>query len=625
MATIVSNVEIWKNPSRSIKVVASYRNRTATTIEVNITYTYTLNSSIGYTGYSQYVTPTVNGQALSRITLKENSPTNWYGSPITKSTGWKTINCSSSLSKITISNEFTSTDSADADVIKSGSLSIGLLQSALGEIPSFDVESEISIPITKYVSGYFDVLKVYDENKNEILSIEDIYDGAILSLTNYGLDRLYEVMAQNTHNFTFELTTYTDSTLGTQIGTSSKLVQGYISNANPVFSDFDYEDVDEQVLVLTGGVNYVKGYSDIKISKLVATGTKGATIQYWNINNNLVENTGTNEVILEDYGSNSITIYAVDSRGNSTPLTKAIDNFIEYSKLTKGTHDHERIDNVTEQVNISFEGDIYECDFGGSTNSLKVSYKYKKTTETLFITGTTEIVPTIENNKYLFDGIIKGDTDNGFDIGNSYNVEVEVSDELSSVLFSYVIQAGIPAFAIFGNKIALGDMFDETDEEHNVQLWGNVALNGENIKKRQIITAGLYGGDVSISAKTYTKIPLNKSIRIGNKLELQSDGGIKIGSGISKILVSARAILASETAGFQYMRITNGEYQNSDENNIAMMFAYEIANQRMSLTVNSSLTEVKEGDIIYIYAYTQGTGTIRGSMGSTSLTIEAVE
>ena len=151
---------------------------------------------------------------------------------------------------------------------------------------------------------------------------------------------------------------------------------------------------------------------------------------------------------------------------------------IEYYKLTKGNQDNERINNVTEQVSISFEGDFFECDFGNKENSLKVSYKYKKTNDSEYITGETIITPTIENNKYSFNGLIKGDTDNGFDIGSSYNIEVEVSDELSKVEYSYVIQAGIPAFAVFGNKMAIGDMYDESKSEYNVQLWNKILVNG---------------------------------------------------------------------------------------------------------------------------------------------------
>ena len=124
MATIISNQQIWSNPSRNIKVDATYQNRTATTIQVNVTTTYTLNTSGGYSGYSAYFTPTINNVKQSRVQLKKASPSSWYGSPISKSSGWKTIKVNKNTTSIPISVLFETDDPADNDVTKSGNLSI---------------------------------------------------------------------------------------------------------------------------------------------------------------------------------------------------------------------------------------------------------------------------------------------------------------------------------------------------------------------------------------------------------------------------------------------------------------------------------------------------------------------
>ena len=136
MATIVSNVQIWSNPSRSVRVDATYQNRTANSVQINVTAVLTMNTSAGYSGYSSYFTPTINGIAQSRVTQKGTTPTNWYGSPITTSSGWKNIsNINKNTTSIPISVVFSTDDSADSNVTKSGNLAI----------PAFVTNSRLNI------------------------------------------------------------------------------------------------------------------------------------------------------------------------------------------------------------------------------------------------------------------------------------------------------------------------------------------------------------------------------------------------------------------------------------------------------------------------------------------------
>ena len=86
-----------------------------------------VNSSIGYTNYAQSVTPTINGSAKSATTLKSTSDSqSWYGSPIVKTVTYSITGLSASTTSIPLSCKFTSTDSADADVTKTGTINLGL-------------------------------------------------------------------------------------------------------------------------------------------------------------------------------------------------------------------------------------------------------------------------------------------------------------------------------------------------------------------------------------------------------------------------------------------------------------------------------------------------------------------
>ncbi len=643
MATITLNKAL--SPTTKSVLTITEKSRTGNKTIFNLKAVTNLGSSISYagTGITLKGTIKISGTGITAqsktLTLKKSTEY-WEGTATHTTTSTFEVEIPADVTNVTVTYTCVWSDTGNS-MTGNTTMALTKMASVLGTIASFDVESEISIPITKNVSNYYDVLRIYDENKNRLYYYGDVFNGATLSLTAYGLNRLYEVMAQNTHNFTFELTTYSDDTMETTIGTNSKVVQGYITNANPVFSDFDYEDVDDKVLTLTGGNYFVKGYSDIKISNLVATGTKGATIKYWNINNSLIENTGSNEIVLENHNSNSMTIYAVDSRGNSTPLTKLIDNFIEYTKLTKGNQDYERINNVTEQVNIAFEGDVYECNFGSIENSLSVSYKYKKTTESEYVTSDRTIEPTIANNKYSYDGLILGDTNDGFDSGYSYNLEVTVSDALSEVTFSYVIQAGIPAFAVYGNKMAIGDMFDETDEKHNVQLWGNVALNGEDINQRQSITVCLSEEYTMSTSLNYEAIGIDKIIsQAGTKFELASTTGlktdvigIKIPADIKQVLINSNMVFINnnETSemyftGYIYKTKADGSSGTSGTLLGRSPTTTIVKGTSATTCITSLQRDVEEGDVLYLRAYksmASGKATI-GTDVRTYLTVQAV-
>ena len=486
MATITIN-ESFPPSTKSVLTITE-SSRTSEKTKFNLSVKTNLGSSVSYvgTGIYLYGKVEISGTGITTqtktLTLKAKNDY-WSGTAVHTTTGTFEVNIPANVNSIGVKYTLWYSDVPDDKRYASTTISLTKLVSQLNAFSnndSLDIEQPLILSITTFDETYTSDLEMLVDN-TVILSLENVVNGQEINLTSEQKEEIY-FLARNNNQFDINwiLTTYSQENL---IGDMTLISKGIITNANPIFNYFDFRDVDEQIISLTNGVNFVKGYSDINIFNLSAVPLKQSVIEYWNINNNLIENTGNNVITLENYENNTITVYAVDSRGNSTPLTKPIQNFIEYQKLTKGNQDNERIDNVTEQVNISFEGDFFECDFGNKQNSLKVSYKYKKTNDVEYITGETIINPIIENNKYSFSGLIKGDTENGFDIGNSYNIEVEVSDELSKVEYSYVIQAGIPAFAIFGNKMAIGDMYDEEQNDYNVQLWNKILVNGIDFDK----------------------------------------------------------------------------------------------------------------------------------------------
>ena len=105
-----------------------------------------------------------------------------------------------------------------------------------------------------------------------------------------------------------------------------------------------------------------------------------------------------------------------------------------------------------------------------------------------WINGTTPLnLDTSEFGKFSCEQYIVGDTGNGFNISNSYKIKVIVSDKLSSKSNTKELIAGEPAIAIFGNKIALHNKYDENKTDIPVQIYGNTDIQGDlTIKNKKI-------------------------------------------------------------------------------------------------------------------------------------------
>lgn len=278
----------------------------------------------------------------------------------------------------------------------------------------------------------------------------------------------------------------------TEIGRKSISFTSKVTNSNPSSFDFMYADIggmtpNENITVhLTGDdTKIIKGYSSLFVMiTSEASGNNGASISYYQIDNEKVYVADMHPVQfqIENYNKKTITVLVVDTRGNSTSITKTITNFLEYEDLVKGNIKLSRSNGgVGEFVTLEFNGTFWNDSFGEVNNDLSVAYKYKKTNSSDFIQGTTNIVTTNNENKYSFNGLIEGDTEEkGFDINNSYDLIVQISDKINTVIFETYIGAGTPAIAIFQNFVSLGKKYDVS--LGGIQLWGDIYINGSKFQ-----------------------------------------------------------------------------------------------------------------------------------------------
>lgn len=141
-------------------------------------------------------------------------------------------------------------------------------------------------------------------------------------------------------------------------------------------------------------------------------------------------------------------------------------------------------------------------------------------------------------------------------------------------------------------------------------------------QERSIMTLSL-AAKPSFTNQTWFQIPFDNYIQVGDQLTFTEDGGIKIGSGVSYIKVSGLGNPQSSTGGLAYMRIcknSSGDILTWSMNNIAANWA------SVSVVIPAKMVEVDENDIIYMYIYTEGTGSIGpGNGADCSLTVEVIK
>ena len=364
---------------------------------------------------------------------------------------------------------------------------------------SQDVSSGVYPTIEKYIENVYHTLnaRVNINNTDYVFATRDDEDlNLVLGsneynfvFTNSELSYLYSLFP-NTDKITvyLDLFTFTDLEKTEQLGNTDICeYDTKIVSSSPTFSNFNLEDVNNITLNLTNDSSkIIKGYSNLNISipsSIKAIANDGATMQYYNIDGTNYPYSENFNQTLNNFINSSVSVFAIDSRGKSTNVIKPI-TLINYSNIVKTSNTCSRANNTGSQVTFNIEGKYWNGDFGNVINSLTATYKYQKTdtqTPDVWTTGITSISLTTNNDIFTFSGVLRGDSsENGWELEDSYNVIITVSDELSSVDFVFLINAASPAIAIQKNNVSVGGDYDST-RGGRLQLLGKMVIELEYV------------------------------------------------------------------------------------------------------------------------------------------------
>lgn len=336
-----------------------------------------------------------------------------------------------------------------------------------------DVEMYNPIPRSVTLNMYKDSIS----DANKIASFTG------LTSTKYSLKPGNDAIYKSIPNATSAKCIYTlvyGSVTRTASGTYTYKIKG---TEKPTIKDFSISSTEYQSL--TGDPKrIILGYSNV-----TATPSGAATLNNYAgsikeyktvIGNASAKSSSASAMTIANATTNRVVMSVTDSRGLSS--SKTVDGIaVNYSKILISSLSAKRNNNINPQSTLSFTISFWNQSFGAVKNSIKqIYYEYKKSSSSSWIRGGTTISSsnyTISGNKITGSLEIAGDLDakgqgeTGFDINNSYNIRLYVQDQLSNHTLSTILTTGLPAIAIYGNKVSIGAKYD-TSIGNALQVYG---------------------------------------------------------------------------------------------------------------------------------------------------------
>lgn len=333
--------------------------------------------STGWYGYAIDLKLFLNGSEKN-ITVKGYDESK--GWDLSGTTEWYTVSNKTSGTTPFYAQLYDTTQKKTITTSSTYQLTVTGASSVLGTIANFNVEGEISIPITKYNASFTDSLEI-SYGSTKIKTISPISNGSKVSFTDAELETIFNLMSTVvTGTFTFKLTTKSGSTT---LGNSSITAKGSITDANPTFKVpmAYYRDSNSEVVNITEKETHiVQNKSHLNIGFSTAIGNKGASIvkHIVTVNGTTIERVGVGYPELEFGTINSsqdITakLTAVDSRGNTTTIELPI-TVLAYSPPIH-TVTLERLNNYEDETYLTVDASISSVN---GKNTMSISYKVKQ-------------------------------------------------------------------------------------------------------------------------------------------------------------------------------------------------------------------------------------------------------
>ena len=195
-------------------------------------------------------------------------------------------------------------------------------------------------------------------------------------------------------------------------------------------------DTNSTTIALTGSNAKLIRYKSTAKVTASPTARNSASISKVTVNGTTINN---NTISIANCSATSFSVVATDSRGYSTTvnLTPTVVNYIP---LTINANAF-RPSPTTGEIDLEYSGNYFNGDFGSSSNTLTVSWKYRVRYSGSYTDGTISIAPTITNNTYKLNQKSLGTI---FTYTNVYEIQITAQDKLTTINTTIVVPQGIP-------------------------------------------------------------------------------------------------------------------------------------------------------------------------------------
>lgn len=234
------------------------------------------------------------------------------------------------------------------------------------------------------------------------------------------------------------------------------------SKCKPIISVMA-KDINSITKNLTGNdQDIIKFSSNVQVD-VSTTSKNSATIASVSISSGDGRSINGTSGIFIGAESNYFQATVKDSRGFTSSDEVTLD-LIEYIKLTCNTEVY-RETQTSNTVHANISGNYFNDTFGTVNNTLTLEFRFKEKNTSEW-SDWSSLTPTIQNNTYIFDGILRND----LDYQKYYDFEFRATDKINPVTTQDSITAGIPIMGLFEKFIELWGIktFEIIEEEEEV-------------------------------------------------------------------------------------------------------------------------------------------------------------
>ena len=380
----------------------------------------------------------------------------------------------------------------------------------------FNIGDTITINTNRKVQTYTDDLFMNIGSDVEVLGT-DVATTIQVDTSQYA-NQIYALIPNATsYTSTIDNSTYDGETF---IGSNSISYTANVVDSEPTFT-LGYRDTNSTTTAITGNnQQIIRNQSTLQINITNASALYGASLvsASVDINGNIYTGSFSGSSLninvgTVDLSSNENAVVTVtDSRGLTT--TKSVELQILNWELPSAIIECARQNNYYTETNVKVDADYSSLD---SHNTITITFKYKKTTDSTYTTTTLQDnVSTVINMDNLYD----------------WDIQVIVADAFGSTTYNLTLNKGVPLI-FFDRKresVSIGcfPQRDETIEVYGVDLLQDkqdTLVSGTNIKT--INNTSLLGsGNINISSGgTATDVEINgTSITSNNTANIAVDG-----------------------------------------------------------------------------------------------------